>query len=280
MFPGLRLLMGALLLTAASASAGTYVQFRTVWGDIDVELYDQDKPNTVNNFLRYVQSGRYQNLFFHRCPTNPVTRLTDFVVQGGGYVVTPDPAIVTVPIFGTISNEFGVGRRFTNVYGTLAMAKVAGDTNSASSQWFFNLNNNVFLDAPNADGYFTVFGHVVRGSNVLNQYLGRSLNNGIQNLAIPFDTLPVIYSGTNPPTYSQLEYVDISLLSVQVTNVGLGREISWKSILNRTNRIEFTTNLPPVWNVLFATNGTGGRVVYVDPAANAPRRFYRVRVDF
>lgn len=272
--------MGVLLLTGASVSAGTYVQFRTIWGNIDVELYDQDKPNTVRNFLHYVQSGRYQNLFFHRCPTNPITHLTDFVVQGGGYVVIPGPNIAQVPSFGAISNEFGVGRRLSNVYGTLAMAKAAGDTNSATSQWFFNLNNNTFLDTPSADGYFTVFGHVVRGTNVLNQYLGRSINNGLQNLGGPFDTLPVIYSGTNSPNFNQLEYVDITLLNVQVTNVAGGRQISWNSVTNRPNRIEFTTNLPPVWNSLFVTNATTNRVVYVDPAGNAQRRFYRVRVDF
>ena len=276
----LRLVTVILLFGAVSLRAGTYVQFRTVWGDIDVELYDQDKPNTVRNFLRYVQSGRYQNMFFHRCPTNAITRITDFVVQGGGYFVAPGPAITRVPSFGTISNEFGAGRRFSNVYGTLAMAKVGGDTNSASSEWFFNLGNNSFLDAPNANGYFTVFGHVVRGTNVLNQYLGRSINNGIQNLGAPFDTLPVIYSGPGVPASNQLEYVDISLLNIQVQKVAGGREISWNSVQNRTNRIEFTTALPPVWNQLIATNGTGARMTYTDTNTAATRRFYRVWVDF
>ena len=280
MFFHLRLVTVILLFGAVSLPAGTYVQFRTTWGDIDVELYDQDKPNTVRNFLRYVQSGRYQNMFFHRCPTNPVTRITDFVVQGGGWFVAPGPSIVRVPSFGTISNEFGVGRRLSNVYGTLAMAKVSGDTNSASSEWFFNLANNTFLDAPNADGYFTVFGHVVRGTNVLNQYRGRSINNGIQNLGVPFDTLPVIYSGPGVPASNQLEYVDISLLNIQVQKVAGGREISWNSVQNRTNRIEFTTALPPVWNQLIATNGTGARMTYTDTNTAATRRFYRVRVDF
>lgn len=51
------------LLYCAIARAGTYVQFRTAWGDIEVELYDADKPVTVRNFIRYVQSGLYTNMF-------------------------------------------------------------------------------------------------------------------------------------------------------------------------------------------------------------------------
>jgi peptidyl-prolyl cis-trans isomerase A (cyclophilin A) len=275
----------AVLLSALnSLRAGTYVQFRTIWGDIDVELYDEDKPVTVRNFLRYVQSGRFQNNFFHRCPTNPFTGLTDFVVQGGGYTVTNyplNPGISPVESFGPIPNEFGVGRPFSNVYGTLAMAKVGGNTNSATSQWFFNLNNNSFLDAPNSDGYFVVFGRVVRGTNALNQYRGRSIDNGIQNLGGAFDTLPVIYGGSGLPSFNELEYVDISLLSVKVAAATDGtREISWNSLNTNQYRVEFTTNLPPTWHLLVTTNGVGrlGETMRVtDPTTNAARRFYRVR---
>jgi cyclophilin family peptidyl-prolyl cis-trans isomerase len=268
---------------AISSRAGTYVQFRTIWGDIDVELYDQDKPATVRNFLRYVQSGRYTNMFFHRCPTNQFTGITDFVVQGGGFAVNPTNAtIYQIPIFGTISNEFAVGRRFSNTYGTLAMAKVGGNTNSASSQWFFNLNNNSFLDE-GPDRYFTVFGRVVRGTNVLNRYLGRSIHNGIQNIGPPFDTLPVIYAGNRGPTFNDLEYVDISLLNVKVAPAANGtHEISWNSLNTNLYRVEFSTNLPSAWNLLVATNGIGfaGQTMRViDSTTNAPRRFYRVRLD-
>src|SRR6266446_10470977 len=70
-----------LLLNLSSAQAGTLAQFRTVFGDIEVELYDQDKPVTVQNFIRYVQSGRNQNEFSHRLRPG-------FVVQGGGFTVT------------------------------------------------------------------------------------------------------------------------------------------------------------------------------------------------
>ncbi len=71
----------ALAFTILASRADTLVQFRTTLGDIEVELYDQDKPATVQNFIRYIQSGRYMNGFSHRLIPN-------FVLQGGGFVVT------------------------------------------------------------------------------------------------------------------------------------------------------------------------------------------------
>src|SRR5947199_10392613 len=105
-------LLFALLVVAITvppaACAGTLAQFRTSFGDIDVELYDQDKPVTVQNFVRYVQSGEWRNMFVHRCVPN-------FVLQGGGYYVAnrsmTNQSINRVTSFGTLINEFGVGRR-------------------------------------------------------------------------------------------------------------------------------------------------------------------------
>src|SRR5881409_980858 len=108
------------LASAAPASAGTLAQFRTRFGDIDVELYDQDKPVTVQNFIRYVKSGAYTNMFLHRC-------IPEFIVQGGGFSTTNQLAtnLFTVfdyvPTFGTITNEFNTGTRLSNIYGTIAM---------------------------------------------------------------------------------------------------------------------------------------------------------------
>src|SRR3974390_1409940 len=93
-----------LLYAAASCEAGTLAQFRTVFGDIEVELYDQDKPFTVQNFIRYVQSGAYQNEFAHRL-------VPGFVIQGGGFTVTnlntTNAHIAAVTTYPPITNEFG-----------------------------------------------------------------------------------------------------------------------------------------------------------------------------
>ncbi|HKS38069.1 MAG TPA: peptidylprolyl isomerase [Verrucomicrobiae bacterium] len=272
------LLLLSLTFCAFPLRAGTLAQFRTVLGDIEVELYDQDKPVTVQNFIRYVQNGRYRDMFIHRC--DPA-----FVIQGGGFFVTnrlaANPSIDAIPTYGRIVNEFGVGRRFSNTYGTLAMAKVAGDTNSASSQWYFNLKDNAFLDAPDANNLFTVFGRVVAGTNVLNafktfKYTGPT--NLIVNIGAPLNELPVL---TTNVTLNDLVYVDVSLLSVQVQSNGSGgREISWNSLSNRLHHVEFTTHLPPAWQLLLSTNGTGHTLSTTDTDGANAVRFYRVRVDY
>jgi cyclophilin family peptidyl-prolyl cis-trans isomerase len=263
--------------------AGTLAQFRTALGDIEVELYDQDKPITVQNFIRYVQSGAFQNEFSHRL-------LPGFVLQGGGFAITnrgtTNWTIVQVPSYPPVTNEFGVGRRFSNVYGTIAMAKLGGDTNSATSQWFFNLANNTFLDAPDTNNLFVVFGHVVRGTNVLNAFNQFQYFNGTQVTNVvyqgflpPFDTLPLLEIHANLAD-TNLVFIDVTVLEVGVVSLPAGgHEISWNSPAGMTNVVEFTTNLPPIWNTLVLTNGTGNRMSVNDPSVD-PGRFYRVRVAY
>jgi peptidyl-prolyl cis-trans isomerase A (cyclophilin A) len=92
------------------------------------------------------------------------------VLQGGGFTVTnrgtTNALVLTIPTFPPITNEFRIGRRLSNVYGTIAMAKLDGDTNSATSQWFFNLANNSFLDAADTNDFFVVFGRSRAGFTV------------------------------------------------------------------------------------------------------------------
>jgi peptidyl-prolyl cis-trans isomerase A (cyclophilin A) len=284
--------LAALLAGAFTAAAGTLAQFRTTFGDIEVELYDQDKPMTVRNFKRLVESGAYLNTFFHRLEPG-------FVIQGGGFAT---PARYTtnlfappwlylqgVPNFGNITNEFRVGRRLSNTNGTIAMAKTS-DPNSANSQFFFSLgDNSLSLDNTNNSGGFTVFGHVVRDANqLLSMFNAMSYWHGVVPMGVLFPsdslatnlfkTLPVTFDGAYYPRYGDLLFVDISLLQVAVKSIASGKEISWNSAASMTNIVEFTTNLPPVWNTLLRTNGTGGRLAVVDAAAT-PRRFYRVRVE-
>src|SRR5206468_12032345 len=191
--------------------------------------------------------------------------------------------------FGSITNEFNIGPRLSNTYGTIAMAKMGGDPNSASSQWFFNLGDNS-ANLDNQNGGFTVFGRLVRGTNVLNIFKAISQGDGIvdlrefygtNNLTSLFMDLPVRYSGQTAPNYDDLIYMDLSLLSVQVRPVGSGsREISWNSVSNKLNSVEFTTNFPPVWQSLTVTNGTGESLKFVDSSVTNAQRFYRVRVDY
>lgn len=188
--------------------AGTIVRFQTTVGDFDVELFDADKPVTVQNFLRYVQGGYYTNMFMHRY-------LPGFAIQGGAFNViglgTPNAGVEAVTTFAPIPNEFN-GKFYSNVYGTIAMAKTS-DPNSATSQFFFNLtNNSASLDDPGNSGGFTVFGHVIAGTNVLNEYQGVTNNLIVKsaNFGGTFSQLPLLYStDLNNFTLNDLIYVDI-----------------------------------------------------------------------
>lgn len=132
-------------------------------GNIDIALTDSQTPITVANFLAYISAGRYaQNIIHRSIPpvvVNGSVVTPGFVIQGGGYlysIVNSSATVGTVPTFSTIQNEPGI----SNVRGTIAMAKIGGDANSATSQWFINMGDNS-ANLDNQNGGFTVFGRVL-----------------------------------------------------------------------------------------------------------------------
>lgn len=150
----LRLALAATALLVAFASpAQTLVRVHTTQGPIDMRLLDAQAPITTANFLAYVRGGDYADVMFHR---SAWSGSQPFVIQTGGYEWPAGGSITAVPSRGAIANEFSTAR--SNVRGTVAMAKVGGEPNSATSQWFVNMNNNTFLDTQN--GGFTVFARV------------------------------------------------------------------------------------------------------------------------
>lgn len=136
-------------------SHATSVRMQTALGPIDIELFDTDAPQTVANFLGYVESGAYNNSFIHRS-------VPGFVIQGGGYIWdSASNSPLTITKKSPIINEFNP--LHSNLRGTIAMAKVGGNPNSATSEWFINLaDNSANLDTQN--GGFTVFGRVSAAS--------------------------------------------------------------------------------------------------------------------
>ncbi|GGY70805.1 hypothetical protein GCM10011613_14140 [Cellvibrio zantedeschiae] len=139
--------LSAALLAAPQAMA-TIVQFQTVMGDFQVNLYDKATPKTVENFLTYVKAGAYSNSIIHRA-------VPGFIVQGGGFKYDNKFPLVEVTQNAAVINE----PVYANKRGTIAMAKVGGNPNSATNQWFFNsVDNSGNLDSQN--GGFTVFGEV------------------------------------------------------------------------------------------------------------------------
>jgi cyclophilin family peptidyl-prolyl cis-trans isomerase len=189
-----------------TAVTGTVVRFdvnaAAPYDKVYVELFDQDgdnrlrtTPATAANFLSYVDGGSYQNTFIHRS-------VPGFVVQGGGFTVTngePGISIGNVNQRAPVVNEpkpAGTSAA-NNVRGTIAMAKLGSDPNSATNQWFFNLaDNSGNLDTQN--GGFTVFGRVL-GSGMA--AVDEMANVPRFGYASPFDTVPLRdVPGANPST--------------------------------------------------------------------------------
>ena len=168
----------------AGAGASTLVRFNTSLGAIDVRLFDSATPASVQNFLNYVADGDYTDSFIHRAPPG-------FVIQGGGFNWPEGGGIGSVPTDPPVVNEPGL----TNVRGTLAYAKQGGNPNSATSGWFFSVDDNsANLDFQN--GGFTVFGSIVNDTlDTLDALAGLT----VLNAGAPFETLPVLDS-FEPPT--------------------------------------------------------------------------------
>ena len=257
-----------------TASANSLAIFRTSLGEMAVELFDDDKPLTVRNFILLSERGRYNNSFFH-------VDAAGVVAQGGGYWISNPTSTSLVSLvgavtpFGLITNEFNTGPIYSNLYGTIAMAKVAGNPDSATVQWFFNLGNNPSFDIEN--GGYTVFGRVIAGTNVLEQFNTRSNGFGTVNGGGPFSLLPVTYIGTNSPRYNELIYAWIEILKLVITpNADDSRNLAWNSPTGLSCRIEF--NDGGAWDLLHLTNGNGAVQTIVDTNTTAPERIYRVRI--
>ncbi|QTP61066.1 peptidyl-prolyl cis-trans isomerase [Billgrantia antri] len=153
----LSLLAAASLPLAAFQANAADVVLHTNHGPIAIELFQEQAPESVNNFLTYVQEGHYDGTLFHRV-------IDGFMIQGGGF----DQDFQQKPTRAPITNEADNGLR--NERGTLAMART-GDPHSATSQFFINVNDNRFLDhqgthSGQAWGY-AVFGRVVEGMDVV-----------------------------------------------------------------------------------------------------------------
>jgi cyclophilin family peptidyl-prolyl cis-trans isomerase len=184
----LTILIGAFVFMADSARAGTIPIGTTVELDfnegitdstgtfinsIQIGLYDSTAPQTVANFLKYVNSGEYDGTIIHRSVPN-------FVIQGGGYAIQTSSGTVSslpaITSFGTVPNEYNADD--PNVAGTISMALVGSDINSATSQWFINTaDNSASLDPQS----FTVFGQVLGNGmelvNAINSLTTQDLNS-------------------------------------------------------------------------------------------------------
>lgn len=150
------------------------VLISTSLGDIKLELYEEEAPITVGNFLSYVEEGFYDSTIFHRVINN-------FMIQGGG--ITAD--MKQKPTKAPIKNEADNGLR--NERGTIAMARTA-EVNSATSQFFINHRDNSFLDHGVRDFGYAVFGKVVEGIEVVDKIAAVQTRPG----DVPVETVSIL----------------------------------------------------------------------------------------
>lgn len=230
-------------------AAATIVRFQTSSGNVDVRLYNAATPISVTNFLNYVTSNRYNGTFIHRVPQASGGGTSNFVVQGGGFLLNNSifaaSGIVTDP---PIGNE----PKFSNTRGTLAFAK---NNLGATSQWFFNIGDNSFLDAQ----AFTVFGRVL-GS-------GMTVVDTINNLPVidataaqnaageDFDEVPVrnFQQVLNQNDITANEAV---MVNVSVLNLPAG-DYDFNGVVNATDYSIWRSNYGSTTNAAPDGNGDG-----------------------
>lgn len=189
------LLAAAALTTLTSMANATIVQIQTNFGDIEVNLFDETTPKTVENFLSYINEDAYDDTLVHRSDPG-------FIIQSGGFYINLDdvakkPAVINEP-------------KYSNLRGTISMAKIGGQPHSATSQWFINLaNNKAILDAQN--GGFTVFGQVTdAGMEVMDTIAELD----IQNLGGAFTEIPL--QGSNKTSITTSNAVIVN--SIEITD--------------------------------------------------------------
>ncbi len=172
----MRLFILLSVLLSFPVFAGPVVIMETNMGTIEIELNEEKAPVTVKNFLSYVDSKFYDNTIFHRV-------INGFMIQGGGFEEGMKEKKTKSPI--TNEGKNGLG----NEEGTIAMARTA-DPNSATAQFFINVNNNQSLNYPQPDGHgYAVFGKVIKGMHVVNRIKMVKTGSVSGHQDVPMDTV-------------------------------------------------------------------------------------------
>ncbi|MBM37647.1 MAG: peptidyl-prolyl cis-trans isomerase A [Woeseia sp.] len=154
------------------------INIKTNHGDITVEIFENEAPITSENFLQYIKDQSYDGTIFHRVIPN-------FMIQGGGM----DENMMSISTKNPIKNEANNGLK--NKRGTLAMART-NVVDSATSQFFINLNDNDFLNHGDRDFGYAVFGKVVNGMEVVDLIAKVATGNKNGHQDVPLETVEII----------------------------------------------------------------------------------------
>lgn len=167
------------LALPARAASNPRVQIATTMGDMVIELDPEKAPISVENFLKYVNSGFYKGTIFHRV-------IDGFMIQGGGFTIdmkqktTPYPPIKLESRNGLKNKKYTVAMARTNV------------PDSATSQFFINVVDNPRLDFPNPDGHgYAVFGVVVEGRDVVDKIRAVKTTEKAGHEDVPIETIMI-----------------------------------------------------------------------------------------
>lgn len=145
------------------------VKFATTAGEFVVEVYPDKAPKTVENFLQYVKDKHYDGTIFHRVIEN-------FMIQGGGFDSNFSQKKTRPPVIHEGREALAKGGSKNSV-GTLAMART-NDPQSATAQFFINVNENSFLDPTTQQPGYTVFGKVVSGMDIIQKIKSTPTGSG------------------------------------------------------------------------------------------------------
>ena len=154
------------------------ITIKTNHGDISVELFEEKAPISCENFRQYVTDGHFDGTIFHRVIPN-------FMVQGGGM----DEKLSSKPTRDPIKNEADNGE--LNARGTLAMART-GVVDSATSQFFINLQDNEFLNNSSRDFGYAVFGRVADGMDVVDVIAAVPTGNNGGHQDVPVEAVSIL----------------------------------------------------------------------------------------
>lgn len=195
--------------TFTDAEAESAVRVVTNLGNMDFILFDTATPETVANFMNYVYAGAYTDVVFHRSIPN-------FVIQAGGFKGTgTGSSFTSVATDAPVVNEAGI----SNVRGTVAMAKLGTDPNSATSQFFVSVKDNQ-ADLDHTNGGFTVFGRVAGDgmavADAINALPRGNYTTPPADLTVDGSLADTLFSdcpiaaATAPPTMDQTKLVKIT----------------------------------------------------------------------
>lgn len=154
------------------------IRFETSHGNFTVEMFTKEAPETVANFLKYVDDGFFDGTIFHRV-------IPGFVIQGGGFTADMEQK----PTRPAIRNEAANGLQ--NLRGYLSMART-NDINSATSQFFVNLTDNDFLDHRPGNFGYAVFARITDGLEVIDKIAAAKTGRRRGHDDVPVDAITVI----------------------------------------------------------------------------------------